>query len=59
MKKQAPVQPDRTAEVRRLISDINYDILKMRQDLQALRTQYERMQAEMQRLKQEISTCRR
>lgn len=59
MRKQAPVQPDNTAEMRRLISDINYDILKMRQELQALRTQYERMQAELQRLKQEISTCRK
>lgn len=50
---------ERERETKRLISDINYDILKMRQELQSLRTQYDRMRAELQKLRQEVNACRK
>lgn len=53
MAKKPAEMPDKEKEIRQLISDINYDVLKLRQELEYMRSLYERTAEEVYRLRAE------
>lgn len=51
--KPAEGMSEKEREIRQLISDINYDVLKLRQELEYMRSLYERTAEEVYKLRAE------